>query len=419
MKHPLAALAGLMALLAAACTLTGRLFPIPTPQFTPTYTPYRTRTPTSTHTPTQTPTYPGPVQTAFVEIPPPFTDLTIPDGVKVVALLGSDTQSPYTGHSSAILLFIYHPDLQRASLLSVPPDLFVYIPGYTMQRVQNAYPQGNIRLFSDTLRYNLGLPVDEWAVVHLDDFRGIVDGIGGLDVTVGRDYPDACGGIDAGRVHMNGNLALCYASFREGLDETDRSLRQQAVFKQALLKMVRWGNFTLLPGLYDEFSPGVESSLSLDELMASIPRAMHLGVPNRIGQFVFGTGEMSQWYLPSPAEAPVFLPERAGMLALLQSALDFVMTPEPDTLVAGTLQYELTTSPTPTHTPTVTRTATKTITLTRTITRTPTITQTRTITPTPSSTSTGTETETPTPSGTPTETETPTPTMTETVTPTP
>ena len=44
-----------------------------------------------------------------------------------------------------------------ASVISIPPDLFVYIPGYTMQRINTAYPVGGISLVKDTLEYNLGI----------------------------------------------------------------------------------------------------------------------------------------------------------------------------------------------------------------------------------------------------------------------
>ena len=81
-------------------------------------------------------------------------------------------------------LVIYHPRLARASVVSIPPDLFGYIPGYTMQRMNTAYAVGGARLLATTLEYNLGLRPNHYAVFNLDDFRHLVDDLGGINVTV-------------------------------------------------------------------------------------------------------------------------------------------------------------------------------------------------------------------------------------------
>src|SRR5690606_15393329 len=80
--------------------------------------------------------------TPATPIPPPLTGLVVPEEVRVLVVAGLDRPLPYTGRTDAIALVIYHPRLARASLVSVPPDLFGYIPGYTMQRLYIAYAVG-------------------------------------------------------------------------------------------------------------------------------------------------------------------------------------------------------------------------------------------------------------------------------------
>ena len=72
----------------------------------------------------------------------------------------------YTGRTDAVAIVIYHPRLARASLVSVPPDLFGYIPGYTMQRVYSAYPVGGPQLLNSTLEYNFGIQPNDYAVFN-------------------------------------------------------------------------------------------------------------------------------------------------------------------------------------------------------------------------------------------------------------
>jgi anionic cell wall polymer biosynthesis LytR-Cps2A-Psr (LCP) family protein len=57
------------------------------------------------------------------------------------------------------------------TLLTLPRDLFVYIPGWTMNRINTAaahgdavgYPGGGMALLEQTILYNLGIPIHGWA----------------------------------------------------------------------------------------------------------------------------------------------------------------------------------------------------------------------------------------------------------------
>jgi anionic cell wall polymer biosynthesis LytR-Cps2A-Psr (LCP) family protein len=62
------------------------------------------------------------------------------------------------------------------ALLSIPRDLYVYIPDAGMQRINTAYAQGELAregngpaLLIETIRYNLGLPIDRYARVDFND----------------------------------------------------------------------------------------------------------------------------------------------------------------------------------------------------------------------------------------------------------
>ncbi len=403
----------------------------------PTRTPGLTRTPTATYSPvpsdtlsptltfTSIPTsslpiwesYPSPQYTPITPIPPPLTGLVIPEEVRVLALAGVDRTIPYTGRTDSMALIVYHPRLARASLISIPPDLFGYIPGYTMQRVYTAYAVGGPRLMDSAIEYNLGIRPDTYTVFFLDNFDQLIDDLGGINVTVLENVRDYCPGIPPGVVFMNGEKALCYMRLRLGEDEPSRNRRQQEIFRSVFLRLVESGNLVRVPDLYNNYRSSIDSNLTLDQIMASLPLAIKLGDPNRIGYFQMGERELKVWQLSQQPEANVFLPVRAAMMDFLQQAIDFVTTPSPLSGVVVTLQYELTRSPTPTSTYTITPTSTSTNTPTRTLT--PTQTQTFTATPAPTRTITRTPTITRTFTVTPTRTKTltPTPSSTATVTP--
>jgi LCP family protein required for cell wall assembly len=340
--------------------------------------------------------YPAPGQTPATPVPPPAERLNLPEEVQVLALLGTDRNSPYVGRTDAILLVFYHPRLARASLLSLPPDLFVYIPGYNMQRLQVAYAVGEFEGLSRTFEYNLGLCADHYALVHLDDFSAFIDELGGLDVTVLLGYPNACDGILEGTIHMDGEKLLCYVRYRLEMEEFDRNARQQEVFRLLLQRMVQGGNLVRLPDLIDTYKGSVESNLSNADLLGYLPLVLKLGDPDRIGFFTFDADDMTEWEIPGDIMARVFLPRQGAMQEVVQQAIDYVLEPASLSDYYGTLEYELTVSPTATKTPTITSTGTKTPTPTRTRTpvraptntRVPTRTRTQTLTSTPSPTAT-------------------------------
>lgn len=349
--------------------------------------------------------FPPPSSDPATPIPPPLSGLNLAEDVLVWVLLGSDTEPPFLGRTQAIHLLFIYPRFSKASLVSIPGDLFVYIPGFTMQRINTAYSLGGIETLRETLAYNFGVTPSRFVLAHPGDFQWLVDDIDSIDVTVFYPLPHVCGGIPAGRVTMDGALALCYVSFRDGLDEIGRMRRQQQLLQLIFQKFTRDGNLIKLPTLYASYQGWIKTDLSLTELIGYIPLALNLGDSDRIGYYMIGWDEIRLWELPGYTQAEVFLPDREAVTSLLQQAIDDILVPQPLTDLVGTLEMQLTdanfVSPTPraTITPmptsTPTNTPTPTITLTPTITPTPNQTQTlQTLTPLATTTQTPTRTET-------------------------
>jgi len=307
-------------------------------------------------------------------IPPPLRDLVIDDEVLIWVLLGSDTEPPFIGSTSAVHLLFIHPRLSKASLVSVPGDLYVYIPGYTMQRLETAYALGGIETLRDTLTYNFGVKPNRFVLAHPGDFQWLVDDIGTIEVTVFYPIPRKCGGVRAGQIQMDGALALCYASFREGMDEVDRMRRQQQLMRVIFRKLTSGGNLVQLPLLYKSYEGWVKTDISLDEVLGYIPLALRLADQDRISTYLIGWDETELWEVPGQGKAQVFLPRPDAIKAVLQNAISDVMTPKPLTNYVSTLEAQLTAayqgtrqqevSPTPTQTPSPTITGTQTITTT-------------------------------------------------------
>lgn len=434
----------LMVGLAAAGCLAGNLPAAPSPAPSQVTEARATASASPSPTPSATPSlfpdpdlpawqhYPAPREAPLRPVPLPLTGLNRPEGIRSLLLLGTADRAPFAGTTQAIVLILYDRSTRRASVFSLPPDLFVYLPGFTMQRLQTAYALGGGELAALTLEYNFGIRPDRWMVVNADQFAFLVDDLAGIDVEVPQTDLKLCGGVRAGRMHMQGDRALCYVQYRDGLNEPGRSARQQAVMRALLERFTGGGYLSRLAELYDRFAPNTTQDFTLAELEKEIPLLLALAAPGTINFQYLSQNEMEIWKLPGAPDRYVFVPRQGALAQWMQAGLAFLAEPAPQSSLLQTLVYELTITPTPTATftstatatrtrtsrPTITRTRTPTLSRTPTRTRTQTRTQTGTATASATQTGTATDTVTPSPSPSPTETATETPTETATETPT-
>ena len=322
---------------------------------------------TATPTPT-TPSVSGETSFALPEfvsataVPDPMAGITLSDEVQVWVLLGSDTEPPFTGRIQAIHLLLFHPRFSKASLISIPGNLYVYIPGFGMQRLNTAYALGGIETMLETLSYNFGLDVDRFTLAHPGDFQWLVDDLDSIDVTIFYPIAGQCGGIRAGLVEMDGALALCYASYIKGIDEVDRMERQQQLLRVIFKKFTHESYLTKLPLLYSSYQGWVKTNISLSELIEMVPLSLRLADTDRIGYYMIGWDAVTVWEVPGYSQAQVLLPNQEAIRAILLQAIADIMEPAPLTSLVQTLeaqlteQYEKTLQPSPTPTPTITPT---------------------------------------------------------------
>ena len=200
---------------------------------------------------------------------------------------------PYISRTDAIQLIVYHPRLSRASLISLPPDMMVYIPGFTMQRLQVAYAVSGWHGMFDTIQYNFGIRPYYYVLVHLDGFVRFIDkNLDGLDVNVLQAYPDPkyCGGIPTGVYHMTGDQVLCYIRFRVGNDEGDRNRRQQEIFHLILNRMVQSGNLSACLACIKPFARPSRPIWNCPICLMPSPWSLNLAIPAAFLSFILAKG---------------------------------------------------------------------------------------------------------------------------------
>ena len=225
--------------------------------------------------------------------PLPTIDPSFANGQETInfLLIGSDKRSGTSFRTDTMVVAILRPDEGQVSLISIPRDLWVSIPGWDNNRVNTAYqhgisvgyPGGGPGLLKDTIQYNLGIRIDHTAMVDFDGFRKIVDTLGGVDIPVSCPYTDwklidpsynpenennwFLYTVNPGVIHMDGDLALWYARSRQKSSDFDRGRRQQEVLRAIFTQALRAGTLTRIPELYNNVKDSVETDLGLGDLL--------------------------------------------------------------------------------------------------------------------------------------------------------
>jgi len=309
----------------------------PLPSATATRTPYRS--PTITPTPPDyeltyneegTPLaitwgdYPGPSKWPSTAVPPPVFSRSIPDEQVNILLLGNDYHHSWGRRTDAIMLLSLNRRAGTASVISFPRDLYVYVPGYTMARINTVLPLGGLDLLASTFEYNFGLRPDFYVNVNVFVFTDMVDMLEGIDVQVAKALSDPtyAGGrfsVDPGLVHMDGVMARWYVRSRKTSSDIDRARRQQEVLEAIFKRVISLDGILRAPELYALFRQNVETDLRLGDILPLLPLAARLVDTSRVRRYTIGYNQVIEWRTPEGAQ--VLLPRYDRILPILDEAL--------------------------------------------------------------------------------------------------
>jgi LCP family protein required for cell wall assembly len=258
-----------------------------------------------------------------------------------ILLLGSDTfNSNNTGRTDMIVILSVNRTAGTVSMLSLPRDLYVYIPDYRVYRINSAFargvqtnhPGGGAGLLIETIRYNLGIEIDHFARVDFSRFRRIVNDLGGVDISVDcglEDWrlisPELDPNVEenweiftlpVGFYRMDGDLALWYARSRRTTSDFDRGRRHMALLRAIYRRIQSLNLIQQVADVYPQLLELVETDLTLDDILGLIPMASSLD-PTRIASYTLRPNvEVRSWL--SPEGSSVLAPNREALRARLE-----------------------------------------------------------------------------------------------------
>lgn len=209
--------------------------------------------------------------------------------------------------TDSIQVMSFDPTTNTATLISVPRDLWVYIPPFEGRggywgKINEAYEVGmgpvdpnstNLpygvherggMLASQVVARVLGIPIDYWASLDFVGFRQFIDALGGVDVFVERAFTDPrypnndnpaidptyrTIHFDCGPQHMNGERAIEFARSRhspEDGSDFSRSRRQQLLMTAVKDKLFRVETIPKVFSLLNSIEGHFHTSFSFNEV---------------------------------------------------------------------------------------------------------------------------------------------------------
>ena len=289
--------------------------PTPRPTVTPTSLPQLNPTPVLNITGSMAEGVPTPP----TAIPSPVPVFDLPEGTTNILLLGKDQNADGSGdaRTDTMIIVSVNRQSQTASMVSLPRDLYIYMPNRIMGRLNTAVNLGGVELLEQTILYNFGIPIHYHAQVDFDGFKQIVDLLGGVSMAVSCPLEDwrllspeldptleenwGRFKLEAGMHQMDGDLALWYARSRLTTTDFDRGRRQQQLLQAMLNQSVDLGLVARAPELWSTFNEVVETDMDIGRIlqMASIaPGVRENGV-----QHLYLAGKMQAWTVPESGAA--------------------------------------------------------------------------------------------------------------------
>ncbi len=171
------------------------------------------------------------------------------------------------GRSDTIMLLHLPANGTRPTLVSLPRDSYVPIPGQGYNKLNAAYAIGGPKLLIATVQNATGLPVNHFMSIGFGGLVSVVNDVGGVSMCLKAPMKDPKAGLNlkAGCQTLNGDQALGFVrtrAFTEG--DLQREQDQRVLLKAILSKMTSAGTlanpFAVIPA-----ANGAASAISVDQ----------------------------------------------------------------------------------------------------------------------------------------------------------
>ncbi len=235
-----------------------------------------------------------------------------------VLLLGIDDGDSEAAESEpkrtdAIILLSFDPKQNQVSVLSIPRDTKVILPGHKdPDKINAAFAYGGAVMAKQTVANLLRVPIHYYCLADWRGFIDVVNLIGGVDIYVDKDmyyedpYANLVIDIKHGYQHMDGETAGKYVRFRKDeLGDIGRVQRQQKFLKAAAEQMFSVQNVTKISSLLATLDKYIQTDLNTLTMLKAANSFKFFGDDKMRSCMLYGKFDdqsgISYWYADEEA----------------------------------------------------------------------------------------------------------------------
>lgn len=219
------------------------------------------------------------------------------------------------GQRTDTIMIMHVPLIGTPTLVSIPRDSWVGIPGYGENKINAAFAYGGPELLVTTVEAATGLHIDHYVEIGFAGVANTTDALGGVKLCPERNYNDVNSGLKVkkGCQRMDGEQALAYVRMRYAdprgdLGRVDRQQEYMAAVAKRAMSPMTW----LLPwrafgaasqagkSLTVSKTTGIVDDARLAMAMGMISMGMGTAttVPTVDGTYYVGGQEAVKWDSP-------------------------------------------------------------------------------------------------------------------------
>lgn len=190
------------------------------------------------------------------------------------------------GRTDCMIIATISKKENALKLTSLMRDMYVQIPGFSDNKLNEAYRNGGMPLLEKTIELNFGVTVDGYILVDFDSFEDVIDALGGVEIKLSKIEANYLNkknyiskkkyrNVKPGKQILNGNQARGYTRIRyvrtaNGLtDDWGRNYRQRKVLN-AIFQKYKSKSVIELVGMLPEIFSLVTTDLTKKDMLGYI-----------------------------------------------------------------------------------------------------------------------------------------------------
>ncbi|MFT9004722.1 MAG: LCP family protein [Liquorilactobacillus hordei] len=189
-----------------------------------------------------------------------------------ILLLGTDTGEygrTYRGRSDSMMVAVVNPSTKKTTLLSIPRDTKVAIPGHGFEnKINSAYSYGGVSMAMNIMQSYLDVPIDHYVEMNMRGLVQLSSAVGSIKVNNNLDFSNVGNHYAKGEITLNKNNILGYTQMRysDPTGDYGRQGRQRQVLSALVKKIATIQGITKYQSILSALSSNMKTDITFNEI---------------------------------------------------------------------------------------------------------------------------------------------------------